>query len=194
MNKIRQVNYLSLDLELNTDGSKTHEICEIGVAVGNKSEILLTDSKLIKIKQPLFERTTEITGITQADVDSGIELQEAATWLSEIVNTYQTFVNPITWGLSDAQELLETFKNSNIHFPYFGRRVIDVKHFFLFIEAANGRALSGGLKNAMNKHKIRFGGTPHRAEVDAENTLRFFFHLLKRQAILEDSISTFKSL
>jgi inhibitor of KinA sporulation pathway (predicted exonuclease) len=192
MNPIRETNYLALDLELNVNEEGTHEICEIGIALGNIHEIFLTDSKVIKIKQPLFEKTTEITGITQAEIDSGISLNEAAQWLSDIIDTHKPFVNPVTWGLGDSSELLNEFKMNNIHFPYFGRRIIDVKHLFLFIEAANGRSLSGGLKSAMGKHKLKFFGNAHRAECDANNTLRLFFHLLKRQRKLEEIIDTAK--
>ena len=194
MNPIRKTNYLSIDLELNTDGTQTYEICEIGVALGNIDEIFLTDSRVIKIKQPLFERTTEITKITQEEIDSGISLNEAAQWLSEIIVTHKPFVNPVQWGVGDSFELLAEFKQNNIHFPYFGRRIIDVKHFFLFIEAAYGRSLSGGLRSAMSKHKLKFFGTPHRAENDAHNTLRLFFHLLKRQRSLEEIIVKSKSI
>jgi inhibitor of KinA sporulation pathway (predicted exonuclease) len=194
MNPLRPINYLALDLELNTDGHQTYEICEIGIAIGNPSESILTDSKVIKITQPLFQKTTEITGITQEEIDNGINLNEAASWLSSLIETHKPFTNPVTWGLGDSQELLQTFRENQINFPFFGRRIIDVKHFFLFIEAANGRALSGGLRSAMNKHKLKFLGTPHRAESDAENTLRFFFHLLKRQRKLEEMIIMSKQL
>jgi inhibitor of KinA sporulation pathway (predicted exonuclease) len=190
MNNLRDTVYLSLDLELNTNGQQTDEICEVGIAIGSPGNIFLRDSKLIKIKKPLHPKTTEITGITQEDVDNGIELREVAEWLSNLIDTHKPFVNPIIWGISDATELLTEFENNGISFPYFGRRIIDVKHFFLFIEAANGRALSGGLRSAMGKHKLQFIGNPHRAENDAYNTLRLFFHLLQRQRKLEEMFQT----
>jgi inhibitor of KinA sporulation pathway (predicted exonuclease) len=194
MNPIRDNVYLSLDLELNTDGTQTDEICEVGIALGTPSNIFLKDSRLIKIKKPLHPRTTEITGITQEDVDGGVELQEAAEWLSNLIDTHKPFVNAVQWGVGDSFELLDEFKNTGIAFPYFGRRFIDVKHFFLFIEAANGRALSGGLRSSMGKHKLSFIGNPHRAADDAFNTLRFFFHLLQRQRKLEEMFQTAKLL
>jgi inhibitor of KinA sporulation pathway (predicted exonuclease) len=194
MNNLRDINYLSLDLELNTNGQQTDEICEVGIAIGSPGNIFLKDSKLIKIKKPLHPRTTEITGITQEDVDGGVELQEAAEWLSNLIDTHKPFVNAVQWGVGDSNELLDEFKNNGIHFPYFGRRFIDVKHFFLFIEAANGRALSGGLRASMGKHKLSFIGNPHRAADDAFNTLRFFFHLIQRQRKLDEMYQTAKLL
>jgi inhibitor of KinA sporulation pathway (predicted exonuclease) len=192
MNTLRETNYFALDLELNTDGNQTYEICEIGISIGNVNNIILTDSKVIKIKQKLFDKTTEITGITQDEIDTGISLEESAQWISDLIETHKPFCNPITWGLGDAEELKNEYRQNGIYFPHFGRRVVDVKHFFLFIEASNGRSLSGGLRASMIKHKIKFIGTPHRAGNDSMNTLRFFFHLLKRQNILENIQKTSK--
>jgi inhibitor of KinA sporulation pathway (predicted exonuclease) len=190
MNPIRNTIYLSLDLELNNDGTKTGEICEVGIALGSPGNLILKESKIIKIKEPLHPRIIELTGITQEAVDNGVELQEVADWLSAIIDEHKPFVNPVIWGVGDTIELLEEFRNNGISFPYFGRRFIDVKHFFLFVEAANGRSLSGGLRSSMAKHKMQFIGTPHRAADDAYNTLRFFFHLLQRQRKLEEMYQT----
>lgn len=190
MNQLRPINYLALDLELNSDGKQTDEIIQVGIAVGNLKSIFLKESRIIKIQRPLYPFITNLTGITQDDVNNGCSLNEVATWLSDIIEEHKPFVNPVTWGLGDADELLAEFKNNNISFPYFGRRIVDVKHFFLFIEVANGRALSGGLRSSMNKHKLQFIGTPHRADDDALNTLRFFFHLLQRQRKLEEMFQT----
>ena len=192
MNPIRDTVYLALDLELNTDGTQTDEITEVGIAIGSPGNIFLKESRFIKIKKPLHPKSTEITGITQEDVDGGVELKEAAEWLSNLIDTHKPFVNAVQWGVGDSTELLDEFKKNDIPFPYFGRRFIDVKHFFLFIEAANGRALSGGLRSSMSKHKLSFIGNPHRAADDAFNTLRFFFHLLQRQRKLEEMFQTAK--
>lgn len=194
MNPLRNTNYLAIDLELNTDGKQTYEICEVGIALGHPGSIFLKDSKVIKINSQLFEKTTELTGITQQQVDNGVELKEVSEWLSTIIDEHKPFVNPVQWGVGDSTELLAEFRSQGINFPYFGRRFIDVKHFFLFIEAANGRALSGGLRSSMNKHKLSFIGQPHSAMDDAYNTLRFFFHLLQRQRKLEEILQTAKLL
>jgi inhibitor of KinA sporulation pathway (predicted exonuclease) len=59
---------------------------------------------------------------------------------------------------------------------------------------ANGRSPSGGLSSSMGRYKIKFEGEAHRADVDAYNTLRFFFHLMERQNILENTIETLKGI
>jgi len=197
---MRDTNYFSLDLEYNSDGKNgVEDIIQVGFAIGNwKESIKITREFLVKPTDKevvLHPFITDLTGITQERYDS-----EAISW-ETVVNdiriaheTYTPFCNPVTWGLGDAQDLITTVKSEGLEFPFFGRRVIDVKHFFLFIEAANGRALSGGLRSAMGRHKLPFQGTPHRAATDAKNTLRFFFHLLSRQNVLENTIKNLREL
>lgn len=196
-------NYLALDLELNSDGKKTSEIIQVGIAIGNINDgVFLKDQKLVKFNFDLDQQISNhklhdfiqnLTGISQKYYDEeAVTPFEISKWLSEKINTYKTFVNPVTWGLGDSDELLRSFKAEGIQFPYFGHRVLDVKHFYLYIEAANGRNLSGGLKSAMGRYKLNFKGTPHRADCDAENTLNFYFYLLKRQNKIENILKTVK--
>lgn len=188
--------YIALDLELDQG-----DIIEVGVVAGSfetPKDKWVRKSWLVipKGERPISQRITELTGITQELIDtSGICHNLLRAELEEFVKDQGAFVNPVQWGLGDAQELLEELDDTTgSKPPIFGRRVIDVKHFYLFIEAANGRALSGGLRSSMAKHGLEFAGTPHRASDDAFNTLRFFFHLLKRQSILEDSRVQLSSL
>ena len=199
---MRNQNYLALDLEINTDGDGwVGDIIQVGIAVGNPGMGIYFDEEIL-IKP--YEKTNDgvltpfimqLTGITQEEFDlNSVTLSECAERLKQIISEYNTFVNPVQWGLSDADELLDAFKYSEIDFPHFGHRVIDVKHFFLYLEAANGRALSGGLRYAMGKYKLPFQGKPHNAARDAYNTLRFFFHLLERQKKLEDCVKMMKNI
>lgn len=183
---IRDTPYLSLDLELNGP-----DIIQVGVAVGSAETdpadyVIRSWHVKPKSGTPIETRITELTGIDQETIDRhGVDHGVVARELSELITDSGCFVNPVQWGLGDAAELLAEFKAYDLPFPHFGRRVIDVKHFYLFVEAANGRALSGGLRSSMGRHGLEFTGTPHRADADALNTLRFFFHLLKRQEALE---------
>jgi inhibitor of KinA sporulation pathway (predicted exonuclease) len=203
---IRPNNYLALDLELNTQNNKTTHIIEVGVVVGNFNDGIIEKKQwFVKpvvdltgqliIDYTLSDQITDLTGITQKDYDENCKsLSTVAQELQEIIQKHDTFVNPVVWGLGDSDELKSAFRSEGIHFPHFGRRIIDVKHFYLFIEAANGRSLCGGLRKSMLKHGMSFLGSPHRVAVDAENTLRFFFHLLKRQEQLEQIIQTTKKM
>ena len=183
---IRNTNYLSIDLELNGD-----DIIQVGVAIGNVDtdpDDYVVRSWYVQPKSgaAIEPRITELTGIDQALLDGcSVDHGTVACELGDLIRNLNVFVNPVQWGLGDAGELLAEFRQLGCPFPHFGRRVIDVKHFYLFVEAANGHALSGGLRSSMGRHGLQFQGTPHRADHDALNTLRFFFHLLRRQESLE---------
>jgi inhibitor of KinA sporulation pathway (predicted exonuclease) len=188
---IRDIPYLSLDLELNP-GPDGPEIIQVGVCIGspgtNTSDWVTRSWHLRPVSgSPIEPRITQLTGISDETLDLlAVSHTQVASELSELIRgTPDLFVNPVQWGLGDAQELLAEFAGLNIYFPHFGRRVIDVKHYYLYLELANGRSPSGGLRSSMGRHGLQFAGTPHRADTDAFNTLRFFFHLLRRQESLE---------
>jgi len=193
---MRDTKYLSLDLELDRG-----DIIELGVVLGCPGESpdhWIRKSWLLHPRhgQPLEQRITELTGITQSELDGkAVSHGTVKSELTDLIEQHKPFVNPVQWGVSDSVELLAEFDDmTGSRPPIFGRRFIDVKHFFLFIEAANGRALSGGLSHAMGRYGLRFEGRKHRAGDDAFNTLRLFFHLLERQSTLESAVQSFKSL
>lgn len=183
---MRDQSYVSLDLELNGP-----DVIEIGITVGSPFQ---SESDWIRqgwyispaSGTPVSQRITELTGIsTELLRREGLSLAKAAEGLRPLLAG--TFVNPVQWGLQDAPLLLDAFRSEGVQFPHWGRRVIDVKHLFLYIEAANGRTMSGGLRSALGRHKLQFVGTPHNAVDDSYNTLRLFFHLLRRQQALEQA-------
>jgi inhibitor of KinA sporulation pathway (predicted exonuclease) len=189
--------YISLDLELDQG-----DIIEVGVVCGAASAPSSTWEKkswlvVPRGKNPISEPITRLTGITQSMIDSeGVDHYTLRSELVDFIHGQGAFVNPVQWGLGDAQELLDELESmTGSKPPLFGRRVIDVKHLYLYVEAANGRSLSGGLRSSMGRHGLQFSGTPHRAVPDAFNTLRFFFHLLRRQYTFEQiktDLSAFK--
>lgn len=187
----RDQTYMSLDLELDRG-----DIIEVGVVFGRGNQSpsdWIKHSWLVKPRhgQSLLPEIVKLTGITQAMIDNqSISHHQVKEELTALVSVHRPFVNPVQWGLGDAQELLSELDDmTGSPAPLFGRRVIDVKHHYLFIEAACGRSLSGGLRRAMARHGLEFIGQPHRATDDAFNTLRFYFHLLERQHHLESFIS-----
>lgn len=195
MKPIDPINYISLDLEFNTIELRTTNIIQVGVSIGNYIEgIKETKSWFVDPGEPLSEHIISLTGITEGDIKNATDIKEIAWELGALINEYSCFVNPVQWGFNDAECLKNLFKKHKINFPYFGRQNIDVKQLFSFIEITNGRSIKAGLQNAMNKFKIKFEGHSHTADIDAKNTLKFFFELLRRQRIIEESIYSIKNL
>lgn len=196
MKSIDSTNYLSLDLELNQDeNSQITDIIQIGISIGNiNNGILFTSSWFVKPSNPLTDRISELTGITESDFENAVSLQKVAINIEDIINKYQVHINPVIWGFDDASRLKLEFEKNKVFFPFFGRQRIDVKQLFAFIEIVNGRSAKGNLKNSMARFKLKFKGREHRADNDAENTLLFFFELIKRQRRMEEGIQMIKEL
>lgn len=195
---MRSMNYFSLDLELNNKSDGTvPKIIQVGVAVGNPSlpDEIKTFSWYLNPEEPIVPFITKLTGITDEIVQTqSVTHQTLAEEFGALLKSYDCFVNPVTWGQGDASELKNEFREKNIHFPFFGRRIFDVKTLYVFNQMVNGKTPSGGLRKSMNSYGLKFEGTPHNAEFDALNTLRFFFALLQRQKQFEDYKNLMKSM
>jgi inhibitor of KinA sporulation pathway (predicted exonuclease) len=195
---MRNQNYFSLDLELNNKNDGTvPKIIQVGVAIGNPTQPdnIKTYSWYLNPQEPITPFITNLTGITDEMVQTqSVSHSDLAEELGSLIKENDCFQNPITWGQNDAEELKDEFRSRNIDFPFFGRRIIDVKTVYVFYEMVNGRSPSGGLSKSMGRYKLPFIGKSHRADVDALNTLRFYFYLMSRQKTLETCMSEMKSI
>jgi inhibitor of KinA sporulation pathway (predicted exonuclease) len=193
--------YLALDLELNNadDGSTPDpKIIQVGVAIGSArqaSNEWITKKWYVKINDPIYPFITDLTGITTQDIQQfGMSHYEIGQELSRLIKEHNVFVNPVTWGGGDSTELKDEFNQHGIEFRHFGRRWIDVKTWYTLRLLANGKRPAGGLSSAMGVYKMQFEGQAHRADVDAYNTLRLFFEILKRQKQMLDTVLLAKGL
>jgi inhibitor of KinA sporulation pathway (predicted exonuclease) len=181
--------FLSLDLELNNaqdNSTPNPKIIQVGVAVGNYemycNDEIITEKWYLDPHEPIYPFITELTGITDEDIQTkSVTHGVLAEELGKFIKQHNVFVNPVTWGGGDSTELKREFIDRNIPFQFFGRRWIDVKTWHILHLLTNGKRPSGGLRSSLNIHKMKFLGTPHRADDDAFNTLRLFFKLLENQ-------------
>jgi inhibitor of KinA sporulation pathway (predicted exonuclease) len=194
-------NFIALDLELNQDEHvkvADPKIVQVGVCIGNRmqsEEEYLVKKWYVNISDPVYPFITKLTGITQEDIQTfGVSHSVIGKELRELINQYNVFVNPVTWGGGDSSELLNEFKQNNVNFPHFGRRWIDVKTMHVMRCFAMNKSPSGGLSSAMGQYKLQFEGNAHRADVDAFNTLRLFFRILERQSMYEGITNLMKGM
>jgi inhibitor of KinA sporulation pathway (predicted exonuclease) len=190
MNPIRDQNFISIDLELNNkqDGT-TPRIIQVGVSIGSpvRPDDIKTFSWYLDPEEEITPFITKLTGIdNQLIKEKAVPHQIVAEELGALININKCFVNPVTWGQGDADELKAEFRERNIHFPFFGRRIFDVKTLYVFNQMVQGKSPSGGLRKSMLSYGVNFMGTSHRADVDALNTLRFFFYFLEKQRKFEE--------
>jgi inhibitor of KinA sporulation pathway (predicted exonuclease) len=190
MNELRDIKYFSLDLELNNknDGT-TPRIIQVGVSVGSpvRPDDIKTFSWYLDPEEEITPFITKLTGIdNQLIKEKAVPHQIVAEELGALININKCFVNPVTWGQGDADELKAEFRERNIHFPFFGRRIFDVKTLYVFNQMVQGKSPSGGLRKSMLSYGLTFEGQSHRAEIDALNTLLFFFYFLEKQRKFEE--------
>jgi inhibitor of KinA sporulation pathway (predicted exonuclease) len=191
---MRDQNYLAIDLELNNkNDGKIPKIISVGIAIGSpvRPDNILTSHWYIDPQEPITPFISQLTGITDEVIQTeSISHETVAEELGSIIKSWNCFTNPVVWGGggegNDATELKDEFRDRKIDFPYFGRRVIDVKTLYVFQQIVQGKSPSGGLRKSMISYGLDFEGTPHRADVDALNTLRFFFYFLERQKKFEN--------
>lgn len=181
--------YCALDLEFE---QPCGTIIEVGITIADpawEADRWIRRNWLITPQQPLSDFIQGLTKITQPMMDAeGVTLQQCGTELSALLSSFgrdEMFVNPVVWGHGDMESLMAAFRDGGVDFPHFGRRWLDVKTLTTFVALAQGRPIRSGLRKAMGRWGLHFEGVPHRAEVDAFNTLRLFFKVLGRQTVVE---------
>ena len=186
--------YLALDLELNNapDGlTPNPSIIQVGVAIGSARQLpseWIVKKWFVKVNEPIYPFITELTGITTDDVKNGLQHYDIANELDKLIKDNNVFVNPVTWGGGDASELKADFERWGVEFNNFGRRWIDVKTLHTLNMLARGKKPNGGLSSALSVYDLIFEGKEHRADIDAYNTLKLFFEILKRQKQMLDIV------
>ena len=172
--------FTSLDLEMNQPSGS---IVQIGAVVGNikTGEILEKLSVFVNPHEILDPFIIKLTKITQEDVDTGVTLEEAYLKLKEMHEKHACFVNVLTWGGGDSQELQSQLKKHNPNFEgwCFGRRWIDVKTLFISWRLANEKPIQGGLAKSMLKLGLKFNGRKHNALDDSVNTFLLYCKMLE---------------
>ncbi len=187
--------FLSLDLEFN---QPSRRLIQVGVTLGSRmqsEEEWVVRQWLLDPQEPLAPEIVALTGITEAELAShAVPWEQMARELAELLTQHKPFINPVTWGGGDSEALRTGLRERSIEFPFFGRRWVDVKTCHTFLALTHGRNPSGGLRSVMQQYKLRFAGTPHRADHDAFNTLRLFFAMLDRQQSLDAMVMLAKGV
>jgi len=180
----------AIDLEMNQPSGK---IISIGAVIGSLStgEIIEQFHRLILIDEPITEYITNLTGITNEQMQAeGITLIQAYEELKTL-HKRSDFTNPVTWGKGDTTELNQQLQSNGLKLSSgfnnpeklevfcFGRREFDCKQRFQEQCILEDKGLQAGLKKAMQRVGLKFEGKPHNALNDALNTFKMYRFMLK---------------
>ena len=151
------------------------EIIEVGIVQCNMltQEVVKSDSIMIKpIEAGISPFCTELTTLTQADVDKGITYAEACAMLKKEYRSDQ-----IAWashGDYDREMFVKNSKRRGVPYP-FNKTHFNVKA----INTLKLRKKAGfGVERALQYYGMQFEGTPHRGIDDAKNIARLLFKIL----------------
>ena len=174
--------FLIVDLEAtcSDDGSifrEEMEIIEIGAVILNRStwEIDSEYQQFIKpVRHPILTKfCTELTTITQQDVDTAPTFPEVIPLFKQWIDSYPKNIF-CSWGNYDKTQFIQDCKLHNIDYP-FGTEHRNIKKEFS-IYFGNPKK-SFGMTKALEYLGIELQGTHHRGIDDARNIAAIYKYM-----------------
>jgi inhibitor of KinA sporulation pathway (predicted exonuclease) len=153
------------------------EIIEIGVCLVDLTSLEIKDAQSILVKparSQVSEFCTQLTTLTQADVDSGMSFHDACALLQEQYQTSERTWG--SWGNYDRRMFEQQCASFYVDYP-FGSTHINLKQ--LFTEKA-GLHRQVGMARALDVAGLKLEGTHHRGGDDARNIARLLLYLLDK--------------
>ncbi|MFG2781866.1 exonuclease domain-containing protein [Streptomyces prunicolor] len=155
------------------------EIIEIGLTVVDlaSAERVARHRILVRpVRSTVSEFCTELTGLTQHDVDGGVDFAEACRLLAA---EHHAGSRPwASWGDYDRNQFTLQCRHTRTPYP-FGRHHTNAKTAFT---EAHGLRKRPGMAQALEIAGLRLEGRHHRGEDDAWNIAALVLHLSERGA------------
>lgn len=170
------MNYVIFDLEATCwEGKRIHsnETIEIGaVLVNDSKEIVSEFEQFVRpSKHPeLSEFCTELTSITQSDVDGAPYFEEATARFKEWFGYGKEEYVLCSWGFYDRVQLKNDSEHCGLAHEWIENH-ISLKHQY---KAIAGIRKPIGMKNALKREQFKLEGTHHRGIDDARNIAKIF--------------------
>ncbi|HZM83144.1 MAG TPA: 3'-5' exonuclease [Candidatus Limnocylindrales bacterium] len=175
----RFLNVVDVEATCWADGpppGEVSEIIEIGVCVVDIEDWRRVERRRILV-QPRRSKVspfcTELTGLTQAEVDGGVEFAQACALVAgELRGRLRTWAS---WGEYDRRQFERQCSPGGVRYP-FGSRHINVKERFA---AAFGLRRGIGMSRALAQAGLPLEGRHHRGDDDAWNIAAIVIELAR---------------
>jgi inhibitor of KinA sporulation pathway (predicted exonuclease) len=154
---------------------QTQEIIEIGVVPVNIVKMDIGATGVIRVKperSSISQYCTDLTGITEKDLENAVSYQESVNWLREKFNS--PFCAMASWGAFDRFMFERMSRINDCWYPFCSEH-IDIKTLF---SLWNGAKKGYGLEKAIKRLGMTFEGAHHNAGIDAENTAKIFLEMI----------------
>lgn len=170
------MNYIILDLEAscwkNRSIKKQNEIIEIGAVKVNASGHIVSEFNAFvkpKLHPILSDFCTELTSITQAQIDSAETFPNVISKFIHWINTDSDYLL-CSWGFYDKKQFQSDCKLYKLESDWANHH-ISLKHQYATITNLK-RPI--GMGSALKKEKLPLDGTHHRGIDDARNISKLF--------------------
>lgn len=147
------------------------EIIEFGCVIAQLDGAVL-DSRSFMVRPQLHPKLsqfcTQLTSISQSDVDSAPVYQDVVPKMNQWLESYE-LATWGSWGNYDKNQIKAEYQRHNLAPDFYSLPHINIKQ-----QWRQGRAnsRSAGLANALQYHGLSFEGTHHRGIDDALNIAR----------------------
>lgn len=156
---------------------QVNEIIEIGLTVVDLDAAARVAKHRILVRPQrsrVSEFCTELTGLTQAEVDGGVSFAEACRTLAV---QHEAGIRPwASWGDYDRNQFTRQCRHAGVEYP-FGRHHTNAKRRFT---EALGLRKRPGMAQALEIAGLPLEGRHHRGDDDAWNIAALVLHLHKR--------------
>ena len=159
---------------------QTSEIIEIGLCVLDVPTLARAEQRTILVRpvcSTVSAYCTQLTTLTQADVDGGMPLAEAG---QALVHEYQAPVRPwASYGDYDRKQFERNCGEFGIPYP-FGPTHLNVK---TLAAVAHGWSREVGMSEALKRMGLPLEGAHHRGGDDAWNIAAILSHVLSSSRV-----------
>ncbi|MEM1169586.1 MAG: 3'-5' exonuclease [Cyanobacteria bacterium P01_H01_bin.35] len=185
LNKIIVIDIEATCWEKNPPPEQESEIIEIGICIVDVALAKPVEKESILVRpecSQISEFCTQLTTLTQAEVDQGITFDEACLKLRKKYESLQRVW--ASWGEYDKNMFEKQCLSRGVKYP-FGIRHINVKNLFALVHALPKEV---GMANALKLLDIPLEGTHHRGGDDAWNIGKILGKLLLQSRIINKEV------